>query len=416
MNGMPEANPAGAGPSSDTPARRPFPGLDPEPPRDPWRAIRRSMIPLAVVLAVGLGSLVYAHHNGAAPRPAGTVAPAATSIAPGFSGVVLAQLHGGALSLTEMSTGQAVVLKSLGDFGTIGPEQISPDGKYLVDPDSSRVISFASLAHPAAVSNGLTFPAPGSAQPEAYQVYWSDHDARIFLATYPDTGQVFPKGAVESVRTGRSSAVQHFDGATGDPQAAGAFVAVPGIKRPPPPQEGAAPDTSITLDDVGRPARLLATAATLARAAGLKPGTHVTLNPTPNPQGTMVAVTVFPAASNSGQAGGIVVLSRSGKVLGTEVSGQFEVAWSPSGRSLVTIGPGPADLLTLTRWQVGGPKAASTLDINEEDLTSCMWSPDGTAVLCGGAQRRWTLLRAGRPAVIFTGDGQPLAWLNGRVG
>jgi hypothetical protein len=395
--------------------RRSFPATDPEPPRDRWRAIRRSVMPAVVVLAAGLGYLVYAHHSGPAARPAGRPpGPAATSIAAGFSGTVLAQLPGGELSLTSMSTGKAVVLKNLGAFGTISPEQVSPDGRYLVDPNSSRVISLASLAHPAAVSNGLTFPAPGTVQTQAY---WSDHDTRIFLLSYASNGgsQTFPAGEVETVTTGSTSALHHLDGAVGDPLAAGAFVAVPGTRQPPPPQQGSAPDTALKLEDVGRPARLLATAATLARAAGLKPGSHVSVDPVPNPTGTMVAVTVFPAAAagGGGGPGGIVVLSRSGKVLGTQTGGQFDIAWSASGRSLVTIGPGPADLLTLTWWPVGGPKAATTLDINEDDLTGCMWSPDGTAVLCGGAHRTWTLLRPGKQAVVFSGDGLPLAWLPG---
>jgi hypothetical protein len=55
--------------------------------------------------------------------------------------------------------------------------------------------------------------------------------------------------------------------------------------------------------------------------------------------------------------------------------------------------------------------------MTEKALGSCLWSPDGTSVLCQGAHLQWTLVRSGaaNSTYVFGADGQPLAWLNGRL-
>jgi hypothetical protein len=409
---MLEAGSADAEPASEAPPRLRFPALDPEPPPSPWRIARRVLV-LVVVLAIGFGGYTAVSRlGGRTGRAPSASQPASVSAGSKFSGVVLAQRANGSLSLTDMASGKTVLLTKLGDFGSLNPGLVSPDGRFLLDPGTGQIVSFARLAHPALVPNKLLFTPAGAGYTQAY---WSDHDTSVVVLVYSNSpSPTFPAVAVQNVTTGATSALHGIDNAAGDPQQPGAFVSVP---VPGPPPASAPPDdAAVELKDAGSPARLLATTATLVRAAGLKKGSLVSLDPVPNPQGTMVAVDVY----GPGTMGGIVVLSRTGKVLATEQAvpgGLFDTVWSDSGRSLAFVDTG-AQGLQLTRWEIGEQSVTTILNMSEKALGSCLWSPDGTSVLCQGAHLQWTLVRSGaaNSTYVFGADGQPLAWLNGRLG
>jgi len=404
-------------PPVEAQARLRFPALDPEPPRRPWRIAGRILIVLAVVLAAGVGYSVFSHggpgqRNGPAAQAAGT-RPGGSRSGPAFGGVVLAETRGGILTLTDLTSGKVVVLKKLGQFNTTALPEVSTDGGYLLDLDTGRLLSLSSLLHPAAVPNKLTFE-PGLA-PFFLPQPWSDHDGSVIAMNELSYGAGPPVASVQSVHSGSTVSLGKADYAAGDPQQPGAFVAVPAST--PPSKSGVQPDGRLDLKDVGAHARVLASSAALSHAVHITASTPVTLVPTVNPQGTMVAVEV--QSIYGGGAGGIVVLSRSGKVLGTELaSGSPSITWSASGKTLAFVGEGTAGL-EVTEWEVGVQSVTNVLDgSGGASGYECFWSPDGKSVLCAGQNNSWIVTRPASPndSYEFAGDGQVLAWLNGRLG
>jgi hypothetical protein len=404
--------------SSQIGQRPRFPALDPEPPPHPWRRVGATLI----VLLVGLGSwLGYSSLSGTASRHHSTAVP--VSFVRGLTGVVLAETPGSYLSATDMQTGKAVVFKSLGEFSSTPNLAVSADGKYLLDPAVGRLLSLASPGHPQTVPNALSF-SPGD-MPGFMADPWTDDNSGVVELSYPMVAgglleATVPVAAVESVRTGRTKSLGQADSAAGDPQRVGAFIAVP--KRGPALPDGNQPDSKLVLADAGARSRVLATAAQLDHVLGIKPGTAVSLVPLPNPQGSMVAVqvTVTGSAGNTitETAGGIVVLSRNGALLGSQPGsgGLGWTGWSHAGRTLAFVGYSRAGA-ELVEWTVGARSVTTVLHGSSQvGPTACVWSPDDAAVICdGGPRGNWLVIRSGTESAT-AGQGQPLEWANGGLG
>jgi hypothetical protein len=146
---------------------------------------------------------------------------------------------------------------------------------------------------------------------------------------------------------------------------------------------------------------------------GVAPRYGVTLAPFANRVGTMVAVAVRPVG---GGPGGIVVLSRSGKILGFQAvaGGGSALAWSRTGSALAYVGRGTYGA-ELTEWEIGGQSTTSLLPVPFSHISECAWSPDDLSVLCGGrSDRSWYISQSGTTYVV-PGHGQVLAWLAGRL-
>jgi len=403
--------------SSQIGQRPRFPALDPEPPPHPWRRAGATLIVL--VLAGAVSWLGY-NLSGTAPHPHRRTV-VSVSFARGLSGVVLAETPGSYLSETDMRTGKAVVFKKLGQFSSNPDPAVSADGKYLLDANIGQLVSLSSPGHLETVANGLSFT-PGD-MPGFMADPWSDHDTGVVELSYPvgseDIQSNIPDAAVESVGTGRAVSLGPADSAAGDPRQAGAFIAVPKPGKPLP--DGNQPDAKVVLADVGSRSRVLATSAQLSRVLGIRRGTPVTLVPGSNPQGSMVAVQVSAmSATSSGvvvNGGGIVVLSRDGKLLASAsgTSGLAWSGWSHSGRTLALVGYG-RDHPELVEWTVGGRSVTTTLrDSSQQGPSACAWSPDDTAVICdGGPRGNWLVIRSGTESVA-AGQGQPLLWVDGRL-
>jgi hypothetical protein len=405
----------GAGSPEIQPRPR-FPALDPEPPRSPWRILRRVAIPIVVLLAVGLG---YTLRPQPGPDPKSKAAAAAAGVRPGsvgaaaLSGIVLAVTPAGYLSETDLATGKVEVLRKLGLFQTEPPPVVSPDGKYLVDADTGKLVSLGSPLDPSPAANKLLFQ-PGN-QPAFLLDPWSDHDASVGVLEYSAGFSTTSTVQVQSVRTGAAYDLGALDTAAGDPQRTGAFVILPTSAAPT--EEGVQADASLVLRDDGRPRRLLATAAALGHDIGMVKGTPLTLLPVPNPQGTMVAVQVGSIATNG--PGGIVVLSRTGKVLGVQPAtpgGMWSLAWSAAGRTLAFLDQG-ATGTEITRWEVGQQTMTTGLNVSGA-VSGCLWSAGGQSLLCGGNHLTWIVSPPSTqtPTTVLKGDGQALAWLGGRLG
>jgi hypothetical protein len=393
--------------SSHISQRPRFPALDPEPPP---RRLRRVGAVLVVVILAGLGSWLGFTKSGTTPHHSAVVP---VSYVRGLTGVVLAEAPSSVLAATDMQAGKAVMLSNLGQFSSNPYPAVSADGKFLLDAAIGKLLSLASLSHPQTAPNALSF-SPGN-MPGSLADPWSDHDSGVVELNYPTGVQglqsTIAVAAVESVRTGRAVSLGPADSAAGDPQQAGAFIAVP--KRGKPFPNGLQPDGGIVLADAGARSRLLATTAQLNHALGNKRGTAVSLFPIPNPQGSMVAVQVLPISNGTA---GIVVLSRNGALLGSQPLGGGWAGWSHSGSTLAVADAGYAGA-ELTEWKIGASSVTTALhDSSRRGPTACAWSPDDTSVVCdGGPHGNWLVIRSGTESVT-AGSGQPLVWVNGRLG
>jgi hypothetical protein len=284
-----------------------------------------------------------------------------------------------------------------------------------------KLVSITSPLHPQAVPNALSF-APGNspgALPSTAQSPWSDHNTSVVELTYPMTAAGFPSSTpaaeLQSVHSGHAVFLGPADFAAGDPQRAGAFIAVPAPGEPPP--NSIQPDAKIELHDAGSAPVVLATAAMLNRDLGIPAKTQVSLTLMPNSQGTMVAVNVESITASIAGPGGVVVLSRTGKVLGTQppaTGGAWALAWSPSAKTLAFLEYGPAGL-ELTEWTIGGQSTAFAVHVSGA-LDNCLWSPDGVSVLCAeGQSQQWVVIQPSMTQPLAE-HGMPLAWLSGQPG
>ncbi len=394
-----------------------FPALDPEPPRRPRRA---AAVALIVTLALA-GGVIYA----TLLSPGGShrhVAAPAVSRTSDFNGIVLAQTSSGELSLTDLRTGKVDVLKGAGEFA--GSLAVSPDDKFLVDPGTSKVLSLTSEFTLATVPNQLSF------SPNITASYpWSDHDSYVLLLPPAESFGYSGNGdaTLQSVQTGATIDLGVGDDAAGDPQQAGAFLSVPASGIPPATSDLQGPDSKLVLADAGVSTQTLASSAALTAALGFAPGIAVTLQPEVNPQGTMVAVEV--AAENKAQSpSGIVVLGRSGQVLGAAPitgGGSTPMSWSPAGTSLAFVSAS-ASGLDLVQWKIGTKAMTRTPFPKKYFPDQCLWAPDNSAVLCGAFQflsrhqslvtptESWVAFASGR-AHVLSERGPVLAWLSGHL-
>jgi hypothetical protein len=383
-----------------------FPALDPEPPRRQWQ--RRRTIPVLVVaVAAGLAALGYTL------IPAGSHAPAVQIRASSFRGMILAETSAGLLTITDLRTGRVARLTQLGRLPTSPPPVVSADGKYIIAPAMGELISLADPAKPAKTRTRLSFNVDGS--PWLTSPFANRDSSVIVQATWHGISVATARTSVQSVATGRTVSLGIADSAAGDPQTAGAFVSVPrpGVQ---PPAGEATPDVRLELRQSGAPTRVLATAARLGHVLGIRAVNAITLTPVPNAQGTMVAVEVRPATRHG--SSGIVVLSRDGKVLGSESAGTRgipAIAWARSGTTLAFVGTGTYGP-QLTQWTIGGGSTTTNYPVGSGSVSRCVWSPNGLSVLCmAGRRGNWLITQSGTVRQPH-GRGIVLAWLTGGLG
>lgn len=137
----------------------------------------------------------------------------------------------------------------------------------------------------------------------------------------------------------------------------------------------------------------------------------------PNPSGTEVVIEVGQVTGGSGA--GLVVLSRTGRVLGVVPASKGpggSVTWSPSGSSLAF--PASAGRAALSIWAPGGQMRSLPLPGANYEL--CFWSPDGKWILCAAAVDKnpnavfshWVIGKVADGAMTkVTGPGTPVTWL-----
>lgn len=320
----------------------------------------------------------------------------------------------GELATARIDGTDVVAMGSLGRFGN-GIPTPSPDGDYLAAPDGTIF----------SISGGTIVRVATQVHPNQQQVLstrgpFADHDRAVVLLTEGRFGSPTADAGLDVIplSSGQPVALGTADEAAGDPQQVGAFVSVPGQEVGAPGGQVAPPDSAVQLRDAGSPAVTLITAGQAAGAVGLDPSVPVVLHPTPDPQGDMVAVGVAPASGSLSE--GIVVVDRTGAVEGEiqvgigPIPGAL-ISWSPRGSTIAYVAEsnGPE----IATWTLGGGSSVRALPPGDPGAAKCIWSRDGSALLCPAAippsaKARWYVASApSGPIVAVAAPGRPIAWL-----
>ena len=313
---------------------------------------------------------------------------------------------------------------------------VSPDGRYLATGTGDELSLVANRLVPTGRRAELAGP-PGSWR----AIDFADHDLALVAVENGDD-PVFGGLIVEAQTfSGRTVAFGEALDVAGDPRALGVFAvgvgpvttgslrggalgattggtgrggATAGAGTP-----GVDPGTEVELRDAGRPTVVLAGSAELARSVGLPAGEPVVLSVEPDPGGGKVAVAVAPL---SGRTGGLVVLSRAGRVLGAlrVPTGALEQpAWSPDGTTLVLSESRSARPAVLV-WRIGQrPQvrvARASTTGRPGDFGNCLWTAR-SEFLCAdtsvqAAAAPWLVGSLHGPSVrLVTGPTLPIGWV-----
>lgn len=403
-----------------------FPLLDTEPPPHYWWRRRLAISAGVLALAAAVAAAVLLWPSGAGTRPP---AAAAARLPPALdSGRIAIRGAQGDLALTDPDGTHVTTVKGAGPGMSA-----SPDDRYLVT-FSGQVFTVGS--GPRLVSRPSAVQAPGSSIP-ALPGPFADHDQDLILILN-QSGVVAQNLAwAFSVASGSAVRLGTVDQAAGDPQTVGAFVSVFGAPVASATPTAAIPDSGVQLNEAGQRPVVLATAAAINSDLGVV-NDPVQLVPLPDPAGDKVAVVVRPVGGKG--FGGIVVLNRTGQMLGTtgplQGAGAGLPSWSPSGSSLAylrlggVIGSGGrvSTVPVLYIWAIGRQPVPAQYPGNPSVAAgpghvltggSCTWSPGGTAVLCvtsASGRDEWAVMStSSRSVKLFPGPGVPIAWLPGKA-
>jgi hypothetical protein len=343
----------------------------------------------------------------AAPRPARPPAAALT-------GRILAQDAHGTLVLVDPATDQVVGPAGL---GSLSGEVVmaAPDRRFVttLQGDVLAINNGGLLVQTSSprITQAL-LGAPGT---------FADGDRAVIVVA--SGAEQLRTGAISALILAdrRTVALGIADEAAGDPQAVGAFVSVAVAGAP---NEGPTagyfglPDSRVERREAGQPAVRLATTAQLNIALREPANQPVHLSVFPNPAGTAVAVVLNPPLGGARNVG-VVVLDRAGHVVGVvpPASGPLEYtwpSWSPDGRSLAYPSFSPSGT-SLAIWRETGQLLIRTAPDNGAAFGYCLWSPDGSAILCPTSQAArddWDQGPAGSGQLFAAhAPGTPITWL-----
>jgi hypothetical protein len=376
-----------------------FPALDPEPPPRPlWR---RALVPVVVVAGAALVAVLALTLTGTSSGGSHPGKQQAVVWPAKVPGVVIGWNLSGHTLLAMTPTGTlhhpSVLATGIGN-----QLRVSADGFVLLAGSSGR---YYYLENRRLTPGPPNYP-PGSFRPD--DVYgispFAAHDTAVVvggqgLAPKPqppviidlDTGDrhPLPGGPADQVVGDRTS---------------GAWVTIPHGLPTGTDTNPQQPDSRIEYRTPRKPPVTLATAAELGRAAKLHGAGHLQLTPYPSPSGRLIAVDVVTAGSSATTPEAVVVLTRTGHVVGhLPATGLQQLAWSSdSSRLLLLQSPG-----RLTTWAPGSgaPSPVVPLPNSPGGWGSCVFSPFGTYVVCAaatdsGAVSRWALVRLSDRAMV----------------
>jgi hypothetical protein len=418
---------------------RPFPALDPEPPRRySWRSLRWPAVACGVAAAVAVALLTWPSSSPASPS-----GPARAPFTDRDGLVVFEQQPSGLLGTAAPDGSHLVMLKRLGALqGTDLPVAAS-DGRHLVNLEGQLVTM--GPAGPASVSDlAASAGVAGTEQGASYgwaDVSFADGGRYVVATTCYLASQVSQSWVAELIPAagGSGRMLGTVTDAVGDPGSAAAVVSGP---VSPSAASSAfecfapetAPDKAVELRQPGRQDRTLVTVAELKDVLGWPPGTPVQVFADPGPGGSRLAVRVVVDTPPGQQAPrqAVVVITRAGRIVAKMPPHAFGrvMQWSPDGQRIASCQASPRTPTSVTVWAVG--QAARTIVLpghHDPACTQLLWSPDGSQLIYAGyakeggltatddLQHGWTVidLRSGRVHDV-TAPGQPAAWLPGTAG
>ena len=409
---------------------RPFPALDPEPPRRlTWRRARWPAVTCVVAGAVAAALLTW-------PSSSSASRPVQARFADRDGLLVLEQQSSGLLGTAAPDGSHPVMLTRVGALQGNDLPVASSDRRYLVNLEGQLVTM--GPAGPTSISD-LPGSLAGSAQ-AAIGDSWANvsfaDGSRYLVATECSSAAAGPLWVADLIATagGKEHVIGAATASAGDPDSAGALVPVPVSPPAPSPSldcglPGSVPDKAIELLRPGKPPRTIVTAAELTGALGLAPGTPVMLAANPSPDGSRLALSV---AANVPARQEIVVITRAAQIVAhmRYPADTNDVQWSPDGRQIAFCRAERNAASSVTVWAVG--QAARTIVLPGHYDLECnqlLWSPDGRQLIYQGwvkeggltqaddLQHGWTVidLRSGRVHNV-TAPGQPAAWLPASAG
>ena len=424
--------------SSGSRPPRPFPALDPEPPRRlTWRRLRWPAIACVVAATVAAAFLIW---TSSSPSASG---PARIPFADRDGLVVFEQQPSGLLGTAAPDGSHLVMLRQVGALQGTDLPVAADDGRYLVNLEGQLVTM--GPAGPTSISD-LTTSAGQSTTAQAASIGWANvsfaDGGRYVVATACNLASLESQSwAADLIPAagGKGRMLGTVTDAVGDPESAAAIVSGPAS---PSAASSAlecyfpetAPDRAVELRQPGHADRTLVTAAELKGVLGWPLATPVRLYADPGPGGSRLALRVMVNAPPGQQVPrqAVVVTSRVGRILAhmalPGASGIMQ--WSPDGQRIAVCRASPGAPSSVTVWSVG--QAVRTIVLPGHHDVACrqlLWSPDGSQLIyaayatergltqADNLQRGWTVidLRSGRVHDV-TAPGQPAAWLPGPAG
>jgi WD40-like Beta Propeller Repeat len=416
---------------------RPFPALDPEPPRRlTWRSLRWPAVACLAAAAVAAAFLTWPSSSQSASR----LAQAPFADRDGL--VVFEQQPSGMLGTAAPDGSHLVTLRKIGALQGTDLPVAADDGRHLVNLEGQLVTM--GPAGPTSASD-LADSAGQDATNQASGLGWADvsfaDGGRYVVATACNLASPVSQSWVADLipaAGGKGRMLGTATDAAGDPQSAAAIVSGPVSSSAPYAYEcygpRTAPDKAIELRGPGRAARTIVTAAELKGVLGWPSATPVRVHPDPSPGGSRLAlgVTVDTPPGQQAPRQAVVVISRAGRMLAHMPlpATSSIMQWSPDGQRIAFCQASPQTPSSVTVWSVG--QRVRTIALPGRRDVWCnqlLWSPDGSQLIyaaqatkhgltqADNLQHGWTVidLRSGRVHDV-TAPGQPAAWLPGTAG
>ena len=416
---------------------RPFPALDPEPPRRlTWRSLRWPAIACVTAGVVAAALLAW-------PSSPSASGPAPGPFADRDGLVVFEQQPSGMLGTAAPDGSHQVKLAQVGALQGNDLPVAASDGRYLVNQEGQLVTM--GPAGPMSISD-LVDSAGQDATAQAAGLGWADvsfaDGGRYVVATACHlASQVSQSWVADLIPAagGKGRMLGTVTDAAGDPESAEAIVSGP-VSASAASSAGECygpeitPDKALELRGPGRAVRTIVTTAELKSALGWPSATPVLLYADPGPGGSRLALRVvvdtLPEQPAPRQA--VVVISRDGRILAQmplpAASGSMQ--WSPDGQRIALCRASPGAPSSVSVWSPG--QGSRTIVLPGHHDVACnqlLWSPDGSQLIyaawatehgltqADNLQHGWTVidLLSGRVHDV-TAPGQPAAWLPGTAG
>jgi hypothetical protein len=376
-----------------------FPALDPEPAPRPLR--RRARVPVAVGAGIALVVVLALTLPGAFSGSSHPSRQRATGWAARVPGEVIGWDLGAHTLLAMTPTGTRHTPAVLAT-GVANAPRVSPSGFALLAGTTGRYFLLENRQLKPGPPN---YPAGSFQADDVYGISpFAAHDTAVVVG-----GQGLAPEPQSPVLIDLFTGDRHaLPGAPTDQvvgaRTSGAWVSVAHGLPTGTDLDPQQPDSRIEYRAHGKAPVTLTTAAAMARAAHLHGASHLQLTPYPSPSGKQIAVDVAATSSSAAGPEAVVILTRTGKVVGHLAATDLDqLAWSTDGKRLLVL-QSPS---RLTTWMpgTGSPGPVVTLPNSPGGWGSCVFSPFSTYLVCAsftdsGSVSRWALIRLSDQALV----------------